>query len=1283
MSPRLRRSAILCCAAVVLAACSSKNGTGPQGPPGSQAFSPSHDTSLAGTIQFKSVTIPAGVTVTATGPLTLEVSGATQIAGTLAAPCFPLKLLDSGTVTVSGTVNNACNGATPAASPDLTIFGHGGLLFQGATFKSAGVQLYTNDTTLTDASFAAVHNLAPASASISDFTSGTASCDVGTTTFIADAPTNGADGSPTGSPGQNGDPWALQCTGGLNLSGVSVVGQDGGKGGKGTTTNATTAQGGKGGTGGTLRVRASGDIVFGGSNSLAGGNGGDGGAAVGAPTASSTNANAIGGAGGDGSSGSGTNGPVYVQAKGNITISGQLFIVVGHAGAGGAATATATKGNDGNPGQPGGAATATGGKGGNTVPYSLLGTNVSGLASVVVTGGNAGAGGKATAKGGNGGNGTQPSAAGGKGGDMKATGGNGGNAQTKDQNGALIGNGGDAGAIEIDLGNGGAGYSDCVPNAPAPAGNGGPGGNASGSYGTSGTGKAAGAAGNTTINTAGNGGTGGNPNGTGGAAGSNKAAVPQVVNGTSFTPGANGVPCPPPGSRTFTLTNGDATNNPWTRVAVSTNGGAFIPIAPNGATWTVDLNGTTDATEVILVIQARSTAGSTMNVYDEPAAFFLTHASSTYTGSIGGKATGSVSGTGTATTGQQEQIKVGHAVTTIIGPNDAFTVGGATINTPTTVQSVIKDASGTPLTYSILETTLGTGADVSSQLQPQKPFRTVPTVNGAWSNWAYVALFGLPDDDDDDDDDCWPCAFNPYTTFTAGIASFSLPAANATDLPAGVLQSFTFRQSLSQTTYATTRIFSRNATSITPAVPPAYTPLQFTLASGAPYVAFHIQGTIQSPYTSGQIKYRGTLGSKLFAFNEYIGYDVGGTINLTTPTDPIFTPDAPPSGSVGFAHATWYSYDHFAMPADGEIRYKGGFSRPVGNPPAPALQLGVTPTQFTVPAGGTTPLQVTATRTNFNGPVFIGSSSPGGGVAVTGTMIPAGQNTGTVVVSAATNATAGSHTVSIVGDAIANGIETPFTANVSAIVSTATPQLAITVASPDTIRLGTGQQFRNIRIPVHVTRTNFTGPVDISTSFGNNFAYVSPLAFTLPDGQSDTAFIVMVGSNVDPQTVSPVVTATSVVNSQTVEGTTTFTLTLVPWQGATYAVTITADPANDTSLNRRFPMQNVTQITLTLDPDSIASSTYFASGNGPWVTMTGHLGTDDSTKVDYVGQVIAPFQGSNALYQAPDWLVPNGMLTGSLYIVYPYPGSNTAVFHITGTRTSGGARPTIRRRPTR
>src|SRR5580704_2338687 len=108
MSPRLRRSAITSCAALAfVAACTSHTGTGPQSPPGSQAFAPSHDTSLAGTLQFKSVTIPAGVTVTATGPLTLEVSGPTQIAGTLAVPCYPLSLLDSGSVTVSGTVNNA------------------------------------------------------------------------------------------------------------------------------------------------------------------------------------------------------------------------------------------------------------------------------------------------------------------------------------------------------------------------------------------------------------------------------------------------------------------------------------------------------------------------------------------------------------------------------------------------------------------------------------------------------------------------------------------------------------------------------------------------------------------------------------------------------------------------------------------------------------------------------------------------------------------------------------------------------------------------------------------------------------------------------------------------------------------------------------------------------------------------------------------------------------------------------------------------------------------------
>ncbi len=1292
MSPRLRRSAITSCAALAIVACTSHNGTGPQGPPGSQAFAPSHDTSLAGTIQFKSVTIPAGVTVTATGPLTLEVSGATQIAGTLAAPCYPLSLLDSGTVTVSGTVNNACNGQTPATSPDLRIFGQGGLDFNNATFKSAGAQLYTNDTTLTDVSFATA--AAPSSASHVDQTTSTGSCNVSGTSFVADQGANGADGSPVGKPGQDGDPWALQCTGTLNVSAVSVTGQNGGNGGKGTSTSATTAQGGQGGKGGTLRVRAAGDIVFAGQNTLAGGNGGNGGAAIGAPTAPSANANAIGGAGGDGSSGSGNNGPVSVQAKGNITITGPLAIIVGHGGAGGAATATATKGADGNPGQPGGAANATGGKGGNTLPYTLSGTNASGLASVMVTGGNAGVGGNAIAKGGNGGNGTQAAAPGGKGGDMKGTGGAGGNAQVKDQNGALIGTGGNAGTLEIDLGNGGNGFSDCVANMPTAAGgNGGAGGNASGTFGTAGTGRAAGAPGTTAVNTAGNGGTGGNGvgPGQGGPPGSNTAAGPAGGNGPSFARGANGATCPAVGPRTFTVTNGDATNQPWLLVAVSINGAPFIQITPSGLTWLMDLNATTDGTEVALAIVRATSTGTTIDVIDRPASFFLQNAATVYTTGIGGQATGSVTATATATTGQTEKIATGLSSAIATPPSTAVTLSRALLGN-FSVRSWINSSSGLPLSWSFDVANVTNGEDISSLLQPQHSYASVTANSSLGSQRYFVGYSEIGSALDDECDDGASEPFGPkagYVFFEpgSGPSGYNLPVAALGDLPTGALQNVNIRLAPTQSSFSRTRLFFRMPTALNLTQAPSYAMPTITSVAG-PIQAFNIQGQIQSPYQYADFTYRTTSGGKNFTLRMHLGYELSA-LNATTPTDAMFNQYGPPTSTPGIGTFKGYSADPYVIPTDGAQVFEAGFSFYRGSYAAPSYTLAVTPNPVNVPQGGTAPVQLQITRTNFTGQVYVGSFSAGG-VSVAGTVIPAGQTTGSAVIAAGPSAAAGQHTVSIAADAVAGGVELPFTDNIAANVTAAAPQLAITLTpSPDTIRLGTGAQFQNFRIGVHVTRTNFTGPVNVdlagfpaNAAGGASLSYMSPTSFTIPDGQSDSAFVLYAGANALPATLVSPVTAIAAPNGTTLEATASSTVTLLPWPGATFNVAVTSKFAADSVLDKLFQMEQVKQITLSPHPDSIGYGIYVVSSpqSPPWATLSGGIGFSDSLSFGFNGSILTTFQGQPVSYELSG-NTNRGVMSFVLGIVYPYPGNGSGITYlVNGTQSSAGARVSARPR---
>src|SRR5512140_1718760 len=93
---------ILVLSTATLAACgSSGDSSGPSNTnTGPQAFAPTRDTSLTGSIQVTTFNVPTGVTVSATGPLVINASGSVQIAGVLAAPCFPLSVLGAKSVTI-------------------------------------------------------------------------------------------------------------------------------------------------------------------------------------------------------------------------------------------------------------------------------------------------------------------------------------------------------------------------------------------------------------------------------------------------------------------------------------------------------------------------------------------------------------------------------------------------------------------------------------------------------------------------------------------------------------------------------------------------------------------------------------------------------------------------------------------------------------------------------------------------------------------------------------------------------------------------------------------------------------------------------------------------------------------------------------------------------------------------------------------------------------------------------------------------------------------------------
>lgn len=85
-------------------------------------FTPTTDTTLGGgSYIFSDFIIPANVTVTVLGDLTVLARGETDIAGVLTADCTAVTFTGQGNVTITGTVRNTCSGADDNAG-DLTIY---------------------------------------------------------------------------------------------------------------------------------------------------------------------------------------------------------------------------------------------------------------------------------------------------------------------------------------------------------------------------------------------------------------------------------------------------------------------------------------------------------------------------------------------------------------------------------------------------------------------------------------------------------------------------------------------------------------------------------------------------------------------------------------------------------------------------------------------------------------------------------------------------------------------------------------------------------------------------------------------------------------------------------------------------------------------------------------------------------------------------------------------------------------------------------------------------------
>jgi hypothetical protein len=110
-------------------------------------FQPPNDTSLAGTVSVTRFIIPAGRTVTATGPLVIDSDSTVSIDGTLRGDCVSILIKGRETVTISGALDNSCI-AESLNPPNLRIVAAVGYSFENADLTSSGDIIVTNDSTI-------------------------------------------------------------------------------------------------------------------------------------------------------------------------------------------------------------------------------------------------------------------------------------------------------------------------------------------------------------------------------------------------------------------------------------------------------------------------------------------------------------------------------------------------------------------------------------------------------------------------------------------------------------------------------------------------------------------------------------------------------------------------------------------------------------------------------------------------------------------------------------------------------------------------------------------------------------------------------------------------------------------------------------------------------------------------------------------------------------------------------------------------------------------------------
>ena len=510
------------------------------------------------------------------------------------------------------------------------------------------------------------------------------------------------------------------------------------------------------------------------------------------------------------------------------------------------------------------------------------------------------------------------------------------------------------------------------------------------------------------------------------------------------------VGCPPKSSTSssggdhMTVDNADFAIIPWEVVAVSEDGGAFEEIDPINHVYDVDLSNVPATAEVELAIGFQAPDSTVhFEVWDNAASWFIQHDPTDYTGDIGGVTTGEVTGSETVGSNQEDRIVVGPRATTLDETKTAFTLKHVPVGTPVAVRSAAGFAGELPTTFTYQSTTLSDNEDISSSFSQVRNLVNAAINSlglGVLRQFVVSAVFGSLLDDSNDDES--PCDGGSYAALRLDD-TYEIKVAHASDLPSNALQSLEWLWFSDQTTYASTRIFFNDQSSFSPQAAPTAPPATIT-TEPAPYQAYRLQGNLSGGYNSFHFSSQSVVSGKRYVLNMWYGY-TKNPFNLTTPIDTKFTNYFPPSGSNATTHYSALSYDRFAMPKAGDTRYRSGFTQYFGTPMTPSLTIIPPSTPITIQPGGTAPLTIQIQRTNFFGTVFVSGTSTDPGLAVGDVSFRPSQTTGVVDLVAMTNASVGMHTLSLVGDAIARGVEVPYPFTV--IVNVQAPSGRVAAAS--------------------------------------------------------------------------------------------------------------------------------------------------------------------------------------------------------------------------------------------